>query len=339
MDIPVVDIAPFLSGHDRTIARHWDAAMREFGFAIIAGHGIPEPLLNGVYAQADSFFARPVPEKMETCFGDMLSGQGYLPLGNETVGKARDAGSLPDLCESLTFSGTPGARANLWPDMPGFRETIEAYMRAAEGLAHGLMRLSSAALDLPDGYFDPFFTRMTSDLRCVLYPDQPDAPQDGQLRYGPHTDFSGFTILRQDDAPGGLEVQTQGGWIPVRPIPGTLVINAGDLIQRWTNDRWISNIHRVVNPLRPSHATAASGLRATGTSPANASLAGEDGHGQAEANSTRRLSIVLFTGPNLDAVIETLPTCGPSKYPPIVTGDHVAQRVAATYGNLAKRDT
>jgi isopenicillin N synthase-like dioxygenase len=307
LDIPVIDIAPFLSGHDRSVARQWDAAMHEYGFAIISGHGIPEPLLNGVYAEAQAFFARPVSEKMEVCFGDMLSGQGYLPLGNETVGKARDAGSRPDLCESLTFSGTPGnPRANLWPDDPQFRETVEAYMGAAEGLAHKLMRLSAAALELPDGHFDPYFTAMTSDLRCVLYPDQPDAPEEGQLRYGPHTDFSGFTILRQDDAPGGLEVQTRTGWIPVRPIPGTLVINAGDLIQRWTNDRWISNIHRVVNPPRD------------------------------RTQGTRRLSIVLFTGPNFDAVIETLPSCGPSKYPPIVTGDHVAQRVAATYGNLVK---
>jgi isopenicillin N synthase-like dioxygenase len=310
LDIPVIDINPFLSCGVRAVARQWDAAMREFGFAIVAGHGIPEPLLNGVYAQAQQFFALPDSEKMKVCFGDMLSGQGYLPLGNETVGRARDARSRPDLCESLTFCGTPGnGRANLWPDRPGFRATVEDYMRAAERLAHDLMRLSAAALELPDGYFDPFFTHMTSDLRCVLYPDQPDAPEAGQLRYGPHTDFSGFTILRQDAAPGGLEVKTREGWIPVRPVPGTLVINAGDLIQRWTNDRWVSNIHRVVNPPRD------------------------------RASGTRRLSIVLFTGPNLDAAIQTLPTCGPSKYPTIVTGDHVAQRVAATYGNLVKKRT
>jgi isopenicillin N synthase-like dioxygenase len=331
LTIPTLDIAPFLSGGDRAVVQAWDAAMREYGFAIVSGHGIPEHLLNGVYAQAQDFFARPLEEKMRVCFGDMLSGQGYLPLGNETVGKARDAASRPDLCESLTFSGTPGGRANLWPDMPGFRDAVEAYMRAAERLAHDLMRLSAAALDLPEGYFDPFFTSMTSDLRCVLYPDQPDAPQEGQLRYGPHTDFSGFTILRQDDAPGGLEVQTRDGWIPVRPVPGTLVINAGDLIQRWTNDRWISNIHRVVNPPRvvlpPPSATHS---RASGHRQRADARAGEAGL------STRRLSVVLFTGPNLDAVIETLPTCGPSKYPPIVTGDHVTQRVVATYGNLAK---
>jgi len=305
LTIPVIDIGPFLSGGDvQTVALTWDAAMREYGFAIISGHGIPEKLLNTVYGQAQDFFARPLAEKMAVCFGDMRSGQGYLPLGNETVGKARDAGSRPDLCESLSFSHTPGARANLWPDGE-FRAAIEAYMGAAEGLARDLMRLSAAALGLKVDHFASFFTAMNSDLRCVLYPDQAEPPQEGQLRYGPHTDFSGFTILRQDDAPGGLEVKMGDSWVPVRPIPGTLVINAGDLIQRWTNDRWLSNIHRVVNPPRD------------------------------RTNGTRRLSIVLFTGPNSDAVIETLPDCGPSHYPPVTAGDHVAQRIATTYGNLA----
>ena len=251
------------------VALAWDTAMREFGFAIVSGHGISEEQMNGVYDRAQDFFARPLNEKMKLCFGDMLSGQGYLPLGNETVGRARDSGSRPDLCESLSFSNTPGARANLWPDAPQFRATVEAYMRAAETLARGLIRLSAVALALPEDYFAPFFTAMTSDLRCVLYPNQAMPPEKGQLRYGPHTDFSGFTILRQDSAPGGLEVKTRDGWTPVRPMPGTLVINAGDLIQRWTNDVWVSNIHRVVNPPRD------------------------------QASGTRRLSIVLFTGPQL----------------------------------------
>jgi isopenicillin N synthase-like dioxygenase len=309
LNIPVIDLTPYFKGDDQSraaVAREWDAAMREFGFAIVSGHGISESLLAGVYDQAQAFFTRPLPDKMTACFGDMRSGQGYLPLGNETVGKARDEKSRPDLCESLSFSATPGARPNLWPqDIPGFRQSVESYIAAANGLVLNLMRLSASALALPEDHFAPFFTAMNSDLRCVLYPDQPDAPLEGQLRYGPHTDFSGFTILRQDSAPGGLEVKTREGWIPVRPIPGTLVINAGDLIQRWTNDRWISNIHRVVNPPRD------------------------------QKSGTRRLSIVLFTGPNSDAVIECLPGCGTPRYAPIVAGEHVQQRIASTYGNLA----
>ncbi len=295
--------------------------MRTSGFATIAGHGMPEALLNGIYAQAQAFFARPRDEKLRLSFADKGRGQGYLPMGSETVGRGRDAGAAPDLCESLTFADprfdvAPPAngldarlyRANLWPDdMPGFRETVEAYIAAGRALALALMRLSAVALELPPDYFAPFFDRMELNLRCVLYPDQIEAPEAHALRYGPHTDFSGFTILRQDAAPGGLQVKIEGDWIDVPPVPGTLVINAGDLIQRWTNDRWISNVHRVVNPPRDLK------------------------------TGTRRLSIVLFTGPNSDAVIQCLPGCSdaahPAKYPPIVAGLHSEERMRQTYGN------
>ncbi len=318
MDIPVVDIAPFLSGDEpQRVAMAWDAAMRSTGFALIAGHGIGDGLLDGIYARAQAFFARPAVEKARLTFPDKGRGQGYLPLRSEVVGRGRDAGARPDLCDSLTFADprfdrAPPAgaleaelyRANLWPDgMPGFRETVEAYMAAGRRLALTLMRLSTVALDLPEDYFAPFFDRMELNLRCVLYPGQAEAPQDGELRYGPRTDFAGFTILRQDSAPGGLQAQAYGEWIVVPPVPGTLVINAGDLIQRWTNDRWVSNVHRVVNP-----------------------------NSDVPLRDNARLSIVLFTGPNADATIACLPGCGPAKYPPILAGEHAAERMRQTYG-------
>ena len=306
MEIPLIDLTPFREGDDPSaVARQWDDAMRRFGFAQISSHGIPERLLDGVYAQAQDFFARPLSAKMQLCFPDLKRGQGYGPLLNETVGKARDAKARPDLCESLSFSATPGARDNLWPALPGFRPVVEGYIAAANRLSRDLMQLSALALHLPPDYFAPFYTGMASDLRCVLYPDQPTPPEEGQLRYGPHTNFGGFTLLRQDSAPGGLQVLVDGEWIDVKPIPGTLVVNAGDLIQRWSNDVWKSNIHRVVN-LPPD-------LK----------------------SGTRRLSIVLFTAPNDAALIEALPGTGVPRYAPIVAGAHVAERVAQTYGNLA----
>src|SRR5260221_9066208 len=113
------------------------------------------------------------------------------------------------------------------------------------------MRMSAPALDLPDGYFDRYYDRMATTLRLVQYPDHEGDPLPGQLRYGAHTDYTGFTILRQDDAPGGLQVLAPGGaWIEVPPVRGALVVNAGDLLARWTNDRWKSNVHPVVNPPR-----------------------------------------------------------------------------------------
>ena len=291
--------------------------MRQTGFAVISGHGLPETLLNSIYEQAQRFFARSADEKMRLTFPDRGRGQGYLPMGSETVGRGHVADAPADLCESLTFAdprfdaAAPDNalearlyRPNLWPDdMPGFARTVRDYMAAGRGLALRLMRLSAVALDLPEDHFAPYFDRMELNLRCVLYPDQETAPPPGALRYGPHTDFSGFTILRQDDAPGGLQVQSGDDWIDVPALPGTLVINAGDLIQRWTNDRWVSNVHRVKNPPRD---------RKTGT---------------------RRLSIVLFTGPNSDAEIACLPGCGPAAYPPILAGLHSEQRMRETYGN------
>ena len=314
MNIPVIDIAPDLARK----ARAWDAAMRQTGFALISGHGISDELLNGIYRHAQAFFARPLAEKSKLTFPDKGRGQGYLPLRSEIVGSGRDPKARPDLCESLTFanprfdrSAPDNAldarlyRANLWPDdMPGFRETVEAYIAAGRVVALMLMRLSAVALDLPEDHFAPFFDKMELNLRCVLYPDQAEVPEDGALRYGPHTDFSGFTILRQDDAPGGLQVKAGTAWIDVKPVPGTLVINAGDLIQRWTNDRWVSNVHRVVNPPRD------------------------------RTSGTRRLSIVLFTGPNSDAEIACLPGCGAPHYPPILAGLHSEERMRQTYGTV-----
>lgn len=292
--------------------------MRRFGFALIAGHGIDGALTQHLYDQVSAFFARPLADKSQLSFAEGGRGQGYLAMGRETVGQV--AGALPDLCESLTFAdprfdaAAPDNaldariyRANLWPkDMPGFRETVTQYMAAGRGLALDLMRLSAVALDLPEAYFASYFDRMNLNLRCVLYPDQAEAPAAGQLRNGPHTDFSGFTILRQDSAPGGLQVKAGNDWIDVKAVPGTLVINAGDLIQRWTNDRWLSNVHRVVNPPRD------------------------------RTSGTRRLSLVLFTGPNSDAQITCLPTCTdaahPPIYPPIVAGLHGEERMRQTYG-------
>jgi isopenicillin N synthase-like dioxygenase len=169
-------------------------------------------------------------------------------------------------------------------------------------LAGKLMHISALALDLDENYFDPYFDRMTTNLRFVDYPHQTVAPLKGQLRYGAHTDFGGFTILRQDDAPGGLQVLgPDKKWVEVKPIPGSFVVNTGDLIQRWTNDRWLSNVHRVTNP------------------PLNAS------------SSTRRLSVVFFSQPNHDADISALPSCvkpgEAGKYPPVKAYDHLMGKI------------
>jgi isopenicillin N synthase-like dioxygenase len=164
-----------------------------------------------------------------------------------------------------------------------------------------LMRIGARALDLPEDWFTPYYDRRVCTLRCVLYPEQPTTPEPGQLRYGAHRDYGGLTILRPDRAEGALQAcLPDGRWIDVRAPAGAFVINVGDLIARWTNGRWISALHRVVNP-------------------------------PARAAGTRRLSLVLFTGPNFDAEISCIPTCTgpdrPARHPPVRAIDHTLQLI------------
>ena len=322
MQVPVIDIAAFRQGNAAgraAVAAQWAQAFETIGFATLVGHGIPEDLLEEIHQLGLDFFDRPLDEKMRCSFRPEKTGQGYVPMGIESVARTLDNEQAPtDICEALTFIGLeyelsssrqPAAgeffRPNLWPANALFRARLGEYFSQVYALGQTLMRLSAPALDLPEGYFDAYYDRMASSLRLVHYPDQAEDPLPGQLRYGAHTDYTGFTILRQDDAPGGLQVRTpQGEWVDVPPLRGALVINAGDLLARWTNDRWKSNVHRVVNPPR--------------------SLTG----------STRRLSIVLFTGPNPDARIECLPTCRsaerPAKYGPIIAHDHLMEKIRAS---------
>lgn len=323
MQVPVIDISAFRGGDAQAraqVVRAWANAFETIGFATLVGHGISETLLDDIHAKAMRFFDLPLDDKMQCSFRPEKTGQGYVPMGIESVARTMDdSDAPPDICEALTFTGLEWERKparnpvdialfrrNLWPlELPDFHDTLVQYFDQVYALGQTLMQLSAPALDLPENYFEPYYDRMASSLRLVHYPDQQREPLPGQLRYGAHTDYTGFTLLRQDDAPGGLQVLSPDNeWVDVAPLRGALTINAGDLLARWTNGRWKSNVHRVINP--PRHLTG----------------------------STRRLSIVLFTGPNADARIECLPTCqaadNPPKYPPVVAHDHLMEKIRAS---------
>jgi isopenicillin N synthase-like dioxygenase len=324
MEIPVIDISPFLNGDSRErrrLAKLWDDAFRTIGFATIIGHQIPLALMENLQSEAIKFFNLPPEEKMRCAYPGEQRAQGYIPMGVETVALTIERDKKPpppDLCESITFPYIYWERGqitnefdcsvykpNLWPEKPvSLRALIQEYSNAAHQLAFSLMQLSALALDLPERYFDPFFERMTTHFRLAYYPTQNEAPLPDQSRYGSHTDYSGFTMLLQDDA-GGLQAQMpDGSWADVRPIRGGLVINSGDLIARWTNDRWKSDFHRVINPPLK------------------------------EWSRTSRLSVVLFTGPNYDAMISCLPGCAsasaPPRYKPTTCWDHVMDKIRAS---------
>lgn len=317
LSIPLIDIASFDSGEKAgraQVVAQWRDALDSIGFVTIRGHGIPAPLMADLYRHACDFFEQPLEAKLVhgTPDADLRGAIGYVPPMGESVGRTSGDGGAPDIVESLSFSDIGGATRPLaqWGGLPtGLCAAAVAYADAAYALGLRLMRLSAAALELSPNHFDAMYTPMQNKLRLAYYPEQFSSPAPGQLRNAAHTDFAGFTILLQDSAPGGLQVLTpDGSWIDVPSVPGTLVINTGDLLQRWTNDRWVSNVHRVVNP--PIE----------------------------RRGSSRRLSIVFFTGPRDDAEIACLPGCAtgerPARYPPITAGEHVRAKIRQTYESL-----
>jgi len=203
--------------------------------------------------------------------------------------------------------------ANRWPQRPAALKTAYTryYLTMGE-LAADLMRLSALALGLPEAYFDDKIDRHISRLNVRLYPEQRVAPLPGQLRAAAHTDYGTVTILKPGDTVGGLQVADRdGNWHDVPNIPGSFVINQGDLMTRWTNNRWLSTLHRVANP------PAAAG------------------------GGSRRVSIVFFHHPNYDAVVSCLPTCVDAgtapRYEPITVSDYYSvkksqQRMARAKG-------
>jgi isopenicillin N synthase-like dioxygenase len=314
MKLAIVDIEPFIHGDEvarKRVARAFGEAFETTGFAVIVGHGVPEPLATGLYDTLTGFFGEPFAEKSRYTPPEKAKGRGYLPIGIESVAKTLTGETPPDLCEALVFTAPhreemPGARPNIWPEEPqALRSLVADWTREMVALTSRLARMSALALDLPESYFAEAYRDPALVLRFVNYPDQVEPPLPGQMRYGEHHDYGALTILRQDAAPGGLQIKdSDGEWKEAGVVPGSFVINVGDLMARWTNNRWRSTLHRVSNPDR--------GL----------------------TGSTRRLSMVAFTGPNEQWEVACLPSCTDSKHPPlfepITAGDYVRAKIAAS---------
>jgi isopenicillin N synthase-like dioxygenase len=318
--IPVIDIEPYRAGDPagiRQVAEAVAAACQRIGFLVIAGHGIPDALVRRVFEVSLAFFDRPLPEKLALRSDDPGIPRGYSALASKSLGRTYGLDAPPDLREQFFvgplddwathFRSFPGATKvyapNVWPASPAeFREVFTAYYRVQERLARDLMRIFALALGLPEAWFDRAIDRHFSTCPTNLYPEPAGDPLLGQLRAGPHTDFGSLTILAVNDAPGGLQVlMPDGEWHDVRPAAGQLVVNLGDMMARWTNDRWKSTVHRVVNPPR------------------------EQGTG------SRRQTVGFFLHPNYDAEVACLPTCAeadrPPRYAPILAGEHMLAKL------------
>src|SRR5208282_751256 len=267
-DFPVVDISAFtqFSGASasldakRSIARRVDAVCRETGFLAVSGHGVPSETISRAWNAARAFFDLPVEKKLRVKMLYDGYPYGYSPLQAEALAKSKGVETPPDLKESFNIGPLdqkthietePNAdfryAKNIWPAEPsGFEQAATAYYRALSNLAAKIMQVFALALDLPENYFDVLIDDPISAMRMLNYPHSNAAPQPGQLRAGAHSDYGSLTILLADAAPGGLEIRSPDGqWVAVPALPGAFIVNIGDLMALWTNDRWVSTLHRV----------------------------------------------------------------------------------------------
>ncbi|WP_434287733.1 isopenicillin N synthase family dioxygenase [Celeribacter sp. SCSIO 80788] len=302
MDIPVLDWQRFATGSDVDgFVRDLGAACRDTGFFLISGHGIPEELIAEVFAKGDAFFALPMVEKSRIDIRKNPHNRGWACQGSEALDEksglmdqkeAFNVGYDLDAQDPRVLAGEPFRGVNVWPDLPGFRDTMLDYYDAVLDLGVALHRAFEMDLDLPEGYFPPHFTEPMATLRILSYPAAPDG--DG-IGAGAHSDYGSVTLLMTDGV-AGLQVKPRGGdWMDVPHVPGAFVVNIGDCLMRWSNDIYISTPHRVLPP------------------------------------KTARRSIAFFLDPNPDSLLEALPGTGEAKYPTMTGAEYLRSRLMATY--------
>ncbi|RZJ02767.1 MAG: isopenicillin N synthase family oxygenase [Rubrivivax sp.] len=315
--LPVIDLAASFDGGagERETARQIDAVCRESGFFYVTGHGVPQALVDGMFAASRTFFAQPDAVKARTPSSGSPMRRGWDAIGHQALDNGKPADLLEGFNIGLEFDaadplGTSAPRRgpNQWPDeavAPGLQATATAYMAALEGTSRHIMRLIALGLELPAGYFEPFMRWPVPSMRLLHYPPQPATAAPDQIGAGAHTDWGALTLLAQDNN-GGLQVlDGHGAWHDVPPVPQSFVVNLGDLMSRWTNDAYRSTMHRVINR-----------------------VSGRD-----------RYSIPYFFDIDFHARVSALPGCfddaHPARYPTITAGEHHQEKMRAarvTYG-------
>ncbi|THV08323.1 Clavaminate synthase-like protein [Dendrothele bispora CBS 962.96] len=323
--IPVINFAQFRAAKSdsekKITAKKIVHAFKESGFIYVESHGIPTETVSKVFKESAAFFKLPVDVKQKLAWEDPRSNRGYVQIGRERVTQATDAAEIaslrekaPDLKETMEIGRDWDSEwKNMWPqesDAPGFKSTMLQFFQTCHDFHVEMMRSIALGLDLQEDFFDKKIDKQCHNLRLLSYPPMKTSllREDGQARAGAHSDYGTLTLLFQDMV-GGLEVQNPhtGNFIPATPIPGTIVINVGDLLARWSNDVLRSTLHRVVAP--PVMKIS-----------------------ETEAVTPARQSVAFFSNPNFDTEIECLPNCGsPAKYPSVNTEKYIVGRLAATY--------
>ena len=317
--IPLIDLAPLAEGGlpgAREIAPALRTALEDIGFLIITNHGVPQDLIEAIFAQAKRFHDQSLEAKLAVRMN--AHNNGYMAMARYNVRTSRvSEDALPDMNEAffikrerpaddpLARAGRRFAGPNEWPaDLSGFRETVLAYTDAVDALGRRLLPAIALALELPSDTFDAAFAESQFSFRLSHYP--PVRRRPDRFGIAPHTDANFMTFLAQSGVPG-LQIQLASDeWRDVPYVPGSFVVNTGDMLHRWTNGRFRSTAHRALPPL--------------------------------EGN---RYAIPYFLGPHMDTLISCLPGCcgegNPPRYSPITYGDYIDWWYDANY-NVADQE-
>jgi isopenicillin N synthase-like dioxygenase len=315
MTVPLVDLRPWFDGSRdsrSTVAARVDDALRESGFLLVTGHGVPDELRRSVRDHARRFFALPADRKAG--YAVPVGGRGWLPPGAEANAHSEGTETPPDLKESYSVGADPPTgdpeidrfwfQPNVWPDaeVPELRIAAVEYMTRMRALSDELLRICAVALGLPAGHFTTHTGAPTYTFNINWYPPLTHVgpARDGQFRIGPHTDFGTVTVLDREPGAGGLQVYTSdGAWVDAPYDPAALTVNIGDLMARWTGDRWRSCRHRVLPP-------------------------------PASAPDEELVSLVWFYECDPHAAVSSLaPPVGVRAYPPVIAHEYLLEKISS----------
>ena len=319
--IPMLDVSRYLAG-DRSeldrLGRELRYAFERVGFYYLRGHDVPQTLIDAMFAEAERFHAQPLERKLALRIND--HNIGYMPIGGSIARSSKvNNNTRPSVNEALFFrreraaddpdviAGKRFRGLNQWPsELPGFRETVLAYMAAMESLGRRMVPVYAVALGLPADYFDAMFEKPNMIQRLTHYPPR-DVYDDNEFSIAPHTD-SGFATFLAPSAVPGLSIRLPDGtWFDAPSIPGAFTVNGGDILRRWTNDRFLSTPHRAIN-----------------------------------VSGRHRYAIPFFFDTHPDTLLECLPSCrsaeNPAKYDPITYDDYALWYATRNYVHLNKDD-
>jgi len=315
MEVPVIDVSSLLNisaSHDevRNTVSEIGRACRDVGFFYAKNHNIPSSMIHQLFTEAEIFFSQAQEKKDKYAQNPTLKKRGYFNIGADIQGDLKEAyDCMPTWEKQDSYDVLNGQEliydTNL-PQTHEFKATVLNYFKYALSLSYSILQAFQMDLKVEPNFFRERFNKPSTLLRLLHYPPT----EQGCIGNNEHTDYGSITILAQDNV-GGLQIKQRNDsqWVNVAPIPDTLIINVGDMLARLTNDDYKATPHRVIR----------------------------------ETSNKSRYSVPFFLEPNFDCLVDTLESCvtesNPKKYPPIVFGDYLGQKLSDTYERADQQNT